>query len=71
LVIGGDANPDLLKLTNVWKRGSSHAVRSSTLVVDLLPQPATAKGVSRVLVIGAQYVERIAASVRLDLEVVR
>jgi hypothetical protein len=71
LVIGGDVDPDLVKLTDVWKCGSSRAARGSTLLVDLLPQSAAQEGVSRTLVIGAWYVERIATGVRLSLEVAR
>jgi hypothetical protein len=71
LVVAGDVDLDLLKLTDVWRRGSSRAARSGTLLVDLLPQPAAAKGVSRTLVIGAWYVERITAGARLGLEVAR
>jgi hypothetical protein len=46
-------------------------VRSSTLLVDLLLQPAAAEGVPRALVLGAWYVERNAAGARLGLEVAR
>jgi hypothetical protein len=62
LVVGGDMDPDLLELATIWRRGSPRGTRSSTLLVDLLPQPATAEGVSRAVVIGALYVERIAAA---------
>jgi hypothetical protein len=69
LVIGGDADPDLLKLANIWRRGSSRAARSTMLLVDLLLQPVAAEGVSHTLVIGARYVERNAVGTRLGLEV--
>jgi hypothetical protein len=71
LVVGGDMDPDLLKLTDIWRCGSSRAARSSTFLVDLLPQRAAAEGMSRALVIGAWYVERIALGARLSLEVAR
>jgi hypothetical protein len=41
------------------------------LLVDLLLQSAVAKGVSRTLVIGARYVERIAANAKLGHESAR
>jgi hypothetical protein len=71
LVIGGDVDLDLLELTNDLRCGSSRASGSNTLPVDLLPQSATAEGVSRALVIDARYVKRIAEDAELGLEVVR
>jgi hypothetical protein len=41
----------------------------STHLLDLLPQLLAMEGVSRALVIGARYIEQIATSTRLDLEV--
>jgi hypothetical protein len=62
---------DLFELATTWRRGSPRGTRSSTLLVDLLPQPVAAEGVLRVLVIGARYVEWIAAGKKLGLEVAR
>jgi hypothetical protein len=39
------------------------------LLVNLLPQPAAAEGVSCTLVIGARYVQRITVYVELGLKV--
>jgi hypothetical protein len=36
LVVGRDTDPDRLELADVWRRGSSHAAWSTTLLVDLL-----------------------------------
>jgi hypothetical protein len=69
LVVGGDVDPDLLELATIWRRGSSRGTRSSIPLIDLLPQPTAAEGMSYAFVIGARYVERIAASVGLGLEV--
>jgi hypothetical protein len=71
LVVGGDLDPNLLELTVICRRGSSHGTGGSTLLVDLLLQPAAAVGVSCNLVIGARYVEQITASAELGLEVAR
>jgi hypothetical protein len=71
LVVRGDADPDLLKLVDVWRRGSLRVTRTSTLLVDLLPHSVAAEGVPRALVIGARYVEMIAAGTRLGLKVVK
>jgi hypothetical protein len=71
LIVWGDVDPDLLELVTIWRRGSTRGTRSSTLLVDLLPLLAAAEGVSCALVIGAQYVERIAAGAKLGLEVAR
>jgi hypothetical protein len=62
-------DPDLLELATIWRCGSSRGAGSSTPLVDLLPQPAAAEGMSCTLVVGAQYVERIMASEELGLEV--
>jgi hypothetical protein len=43
----------------------------STLLVNLLPQPAAAEGVSCALVVGARYAEWITVSAELGLEVAR
>jgi hypothetical protein len=37
LVVGRDADPDLLELADVWRRGSSRSAWSTTLLIDLLP----------------------------------
>jgi 6-phosphogluconate dehydrogenase (decarboxylating) len=71
LVVGGDTDPDLLKIADVWRRGSSCTAWSTTLLIDLLPQSAATEGVSCALVVGARYVEWITAGARLDLEVAR
>jgi hypothetical protein len=57
LVIGGDMDLDLLELATIWRRGSPRGTRSGTLLVDLLPQSASAEAVSCALVVGARYVE--------------
>jgi hypothetical protein len=71
LVIGGNVDPDLLELATIWRRGSSCGTRSSTLLVDLLSQLATAEGVLHAFVIEARYVKWIAAGTKLGLEVAR
>jgi hypothetical protein len=71
MVVGGDVDPDLLELTIIWRRGSSHGMGSSMLLVDLLPLPAAVEGVPCALVLHAWYVEQIAVSVGLGLEVTR
>jgi hypothetical protein len=71
LVVGADVDPDLLELVTVRRHGSSRGTGSSTLLVDLLPQPAAAEGVSCTLVIGARFVERIVTYAELELEVAR
>jgi hypothetical protein len=67
----GDMDLDLLELAAVRRCGGSRGVGSSTLLVDLLPQPAAAEGMSCALVIGARYIEWIAACTELGLEVAR
>jgi hypothetical protein len=71
LVIGEDMDSDLLELVAARRRGISHGMRGSTLLVDLLPQPAAAEGVSCALVVGARYAEWITVSAELGLEVAR
>jgi hypothetical protein len=67
LVIGGDVDPNLMELAAVRRRGTGR----STLMVDLVPQPAAAEGMSCALVVGARYVERIVACTELRLGVAR
>jgi hypothetical protein len=69
LVIGGDVDSNFQKLTTARRRGSSRGTGSSTLLVNLLPQPAAAEGVSCTLVIGARYVQWITVYVELGLKV--
>jgi hypothetical protein len=69
LVVGGNADLGLLKLTAVRRRGSLRSACKVALLIDLPPQSTTMERVSCTLVVDAQYVERATACARFDLEV--
>jgi hypothetical protein len=71
LVVRGDADSGLLKLTTIRRRGSLRSARDVTLLIDLLPQLTATERVPCTLVVNARYVERVATCTRFDHEVAR
>jgi hypothetical protein len=67
----GGADPGLLKLATVRRRGNLGSTRDVALLIDLLPQPIATEHVPCTVVVNARYAERVAACTSFDLEVAR